>query len=210
MMIPGRGIRVKLIMALAFESGAAPHQAEKQDFDFKESSIAAQAFLDDAFGMVKKSSDKTESRSEKTELSERIVRSAESLRGEQLWYPDYAKITQNGSLGCAISVATALRKAGVDVGMHTTVKALVKDLDADNWDKYPIEQAQPGDVAVGHNTKLGTNHIGIIGRGGWIWNNSSRALPQNVWISESLTFGLRPGWLFDGYDQRYVLRPPRK
>lgn len=141
------------------------------------------------------------------ELAERIVKAAEESRGEYLWYPDHAKITENGNLGCAISVVRVLQKAGYPVQDETGVRNLVRAL---GWSRInDLSKAQPGDLVVGHN-KQGGNHIGIVGRGGGVWNNSWRAIPTNTWVNEPMSFAIRPGWMWGGYTERYLLRPPKK
>lgn len=156
-----------------------------------------------------KRQEKKDSKSEKSEQHERILKAAESLSGEKLWEGKFAKITKNGDLGCAVAVSKALMKADVSLEkVHTGVWDLENELRAKDWTKHPLSEAQAGDVVVGHDSKNGNhNHIGIISRIGWVWNNSPRF--GNTWSHEPLTTGMRPAWLFDGYDTRYVLRAPK-
>lgn len=153
-----------------------------------------------------KSGDKGERSRESLERADKIVKSAESLRGQSLW-KDYPEKTRQGELGCAISVSKALKAAGIDVGDELGVWKLENKLKAKNWTKHPLDEAQPGDVAIGHSKVHGTNHIGIISASRSLWNNSSRTLSDPRWANEPVSIGLRPGWLFQGYENRYVLRP---
>lgn len=143
---------------------------------------------------------KTELTQQKSPLLRRLD-AVEHLSGKQLW-KDYARVTENGNLGCAISVSKALQDAGVEIPDLLSVVGvrnyLVNKL---NWTIHPGNEKQAGDVFYGLGGAHG--HIGIVGRDGErIWNNSSPHGRRWTLDHESRGFGR-----FNG--KVYVIRPPK-
>jgi hypothetical protein len=168
--------------------------------------------------------DRPEKKTEKNEAVEKllsqIVKTAREHWGDKIWDPENREITNNGELGCAISVSEILMESGA-VGKGFKPQLSVTKLDNAlrkvNWqlvgDDEPIK---PGYVIIGYNSDTnwragnGNSHVGIVGEVGFtrndllIWNNSSRTFGEPYWKQEGKLLALRP-WK---YDKTFVLKPP--
>jgi hypothetical protein len=129
--------------------------------------------------------------------------------GKELW-TKYAAATENGNLGCAASVSTALRQAGA-VGQdfnELSVYGLDRHLRSQGWKPVDFNHRQPGDVIVAYRTSNPANspgggaHTGIVGEGGATYSNSSSS---GEWSYNSPNSWQPPN---GGYVMTYVLRPP--
>lgn len=172
----------------------------------------------------KDSKERQEKNPEKNERVEKllsqIVKTASEHWGDKLWDPKHRDITNNGELGCAVSVSEILIESGAvekDFQPLLSVTKLNTALRARNWhevgDNEPIK---PGYVIIGYNSASnwkagnGNSHVGIVGEVGLfrndllIWNNSSRTFGEPYWKREGQLLALRP-WK---YDKTFVLKPP--
>ena len=129
--------------------------------------------------------------------------------GKQLW-TQYAAATENGNLGCAASVSTALRQAGAvpQNFNELSVYGLDQHLQQQGWKAVDFGHRQPGDVIVAYRTSDpagsagGGAHTGIVGEGGATYSNSSSS---GQWSYNAPSDWMPPN---GGYVNTYVLRPP--
>jgi hypothetical protein len=129
--------------------------------------------------------------------------------GKALW-TDYAAQTENGNLGCAASVSSALRQAGaVPPGFNElSVYGLDTKLQGAHWQEVDFAHRQPGDVIIAYRTSDpagssgGGAHTGIVGEGGATYSNSSNS---GQWSYNSPDSWIPPN---GGYVQVHVLRAP--
>lgn len=142
----------------------------------------------------------------------KVAARASANVGQSLW-TEQASLTQNGVLGCAVSVSKNLRQAGVVDGnfMQAAVVGLDNALQAKGWQKVDISQAQPGDVIIGYRTSNpaastgGGAHTGIVGEGGRFYSNNSNT---GKWDEDSKQAWLPRSRGGGDYVNSYVLRAP--
>lgn len=108
-----------------------------------------------------------------------IVGLASESVGQRLWAKTkFARVVQNGNLGCAASVSECLQRAGFAYANDAGVGGLVDRLTRNGWTKHAFHEAKPGDVIYGHKGSGwrnggGNAHIGIMGENGHAYANSS-------------------------------------
>lgn len=101
----------------------------------------------------------------------------------------YAPATNNGSLGCAQVVTTALMNAGVKTNIHLGVLATIPALKKLGWKQVSVPPYRAGDVITwrtydrtGNGVKDDDTHIGIILQSGnsvqAMSNSSTRKVPS--------------------------------
>jgi hypothetical protein len=97
-----------------------------------------------------------------TDAARKITSAASASVGQVKW-GRHAAATENGNLGCAASVSSVLRDAGVANVDELSVTGLAQKLRGQGWHAVPFEQRKPGDViiALGHAGRHG--HTGIVG-----------------------------------------------
>ena len=177
--------------------------------------LANVAYSKSAKGDRKQEKDAAESKNVK-ELLERIEDTASAHWGDKLWDGKYRSVTEDGTLGCAVSVSKVLIESGAVPKLK--IKESVGDLDsalrAKGWSEVgKTEEIKPGYVMIGFNSASnwraggGNAHVGIVSDSGWVWNNSSRiglGYFEPRWIAEPKDVALRP-WK---YNKTYALKPP--
>lgn len=194
-----------------------------------DTSLSQQAFVLAKADSKARRSEQKDSKSDErdskkvAELLDKIEDTASEHLGDKLWDPDYREVTEDGELGCAVSVSEVLIESGAvgKMGVKESVAALDTALRKKGWTQVPEnESIKAGYVMIGY--KDGTNwkegggnaHVGIVSDLGFIWNNSSRVGLGGIaeplwdaeprWIAEPKTIALRP-WK---YNRTYALKPP--
>jgi hypothetical protein len=88
----------------------------------------------------------------------------------------YDPLTQNGNLGCAQVVTTALKAAGAVTSINLNCDGVVADLRSKGWRSVTVPPVQEGDVITWRTSRGPGRHIGIIVKSGnnyMAMNNSS-------------------------------------
>ncbi|MBS1990463.1 MAG: hypothetical protein JSS83_08095 [Cyanobacteria bacterium SZAS LIN-3] len=127
--------------------------------------------------------------------AKRIVDVAKNDVGQQLW-----RGTNHGAsganLGCAASVSTALREAGVSRVSEMECHRLQAALQKEGW--TITNTPSPGDVVFGYGG-VSRAHVGIVGENGTVFDNHSST---GQWSQDSLSY-------FSRWNQNVFLHPPQ-
>lgn len=92
-----------------------------------------------------------------SDAQKKITSAAHGSLGQALW----TRNMSDGNLGCAASVSSVLRDAGVANVNEVGVSALASNLRNHGWQPASFEQRQPGDVIIALGPRHG--HTGIVG-----------------------------------------------
>lgn len=137
-----------------------------------------------------------------TEAGKKISSAAKASLGQALWLR-HASATQNGNLGCAASVSSVLRDAGVARVDELAVTGLAQKLRSQGWEARPFNQRQPGDVIIALGSAGRHGHTGIVGENPNVtYNNHSSS---GRWSADPAGYWTRGRW-----PVVYVLRPPER
>lgn len=134
-----------------------------------------------------------------SDAGKRIVAAARADYGQSLWR-NHAAAVQWGNLGCAASVSTVLRDAGISRVDELSVQRLSSRLEREGWKAQPFKNRRPGDVIIASGPRHG--HTGIVGETPDItYDNHSSS---GRWSQDRAAYWLsNPHWT-----AVYVLRPP--
>jgi len=127
--------------------------------------------------------------------SEKIVAAAKADVGRQLWR-ETNHGASGGNLGCAASVSTALRQAGVSRVSEMECHALQAALQKEGW--TVTNTPSPGDVVFGYGG-VSRAHVGIVGENSTVFDNHSST---GQWSQDSLSY-------FSKWNQNVFLHPPQ-
>ena len=97
-----------------------------------------------------------------TDAGRKITSAAQASLGQVKW-GRHAAATENGNLGCAASVSSVLRDAGVANVDELGVTGLAQKLRSQGWHAVPFEQRKPGDVIIALGNAGRHGHTGIVG-----------------------------------------------
>ena len=127
--------------------------------------------------------------------SKRIIEAAKADVGQQLWRRTNHGAS-GGNLGCAASVSTALREAGVSKVSEMECHRLQAALQKEGW--TVTNTPSPGDVVFGYGG-VSRAHVGIVGENSTVFDNHSST---GQWSQDSLAY-------FQRWNQNVFLHPPQ-
>jgi hypothetical protein len=183
-------------IALSFELGHAATEEESKRPEYQQFMQAAEK----AYPLALERQMSGGGAVDLTDAGRKITSAAHGSLGQALWLR-HAADTQNGNLGCAASVSSVLRDAGVANVDELSVTGLAQNLRGKGWHAVPFNQRQPGDVIIALGSAGRHGHTGIVGADiNQTYDNHSGS---GRWSQDSAGYWTRGRW-----PVVYVLHPP--
>lgn len=185
-------------VALSFELGRPATDEDAKRPEYKQFMKAAE----DSYSLALQRQMNGGGEVDLTDAARKITSAATASLGQVKW-GRHAAATQNGNLGCAASVSSVLRDAGVANIDELAVTGLAQKLRSQGWHAVPFEQRKPGDVIIALGAAGRHGHTGIVGANvNDTYNNHSSS---GLWSRDDASYWKRGRW-----PVVYVLQAPER